>query len=99
MDQPQVEIPTEARQYLEGILNDANMATLDSEMREGMINEMYQRLDSFLATKIVENMSPEYIEEFIAMNEQKKPREEIEKFVKEKMPSYDEVFKNAFVAA
>lgn len=95
-DQTQ-QIPPEVKTYLEGILQDANMVTLDDEMKEEMIKELYVRLDNFITAAIVDNMPADKVEEFIKMNEEKKSKEEIEKFVKEVMPNAQEVFTNAFM--
>lgn len=90
-----IEIPQEIRSFLESILADANM-TLDDVTKEEMIKELYARLDSYLTTVIVDNMPAEHLEAFMKLNEEKKPREEIDKFLKEKMPNAEEVFTNAF---
>ena len=92
-----LEIPPEVRSFLEGLLNDANMTTLDENMREEMINELFARLDSYMTSVIVDKMPPENIEEFIKMNEEKKSRAEIEAFLKEKMPNAQEVLTRAFM--
>ena len=92
----QSEIPQEIRAYLEGLLNDSGM-TLDDEMREEMIKELFARLDKHITATIVDNMPEEYIEEFITMTEQKKPREEIEKYIVEKIPNAKEVLSQAFI--
>jgi hypothetical protein len=97
MDQPKSEIPTEIKGFLETLLEDAQISSLDENKREEMLAELYERLDSFMAAKIVDNMPPEYLDEFIKLNQEKKPQEEIDKFVKEKMPNSEDVFTNAFV--
>ena len=96
MDQNQLQIPAEIRAYLAGLLNDANMTTLDDTMREEMIKELYARLDNFITTAIIDNLPPEHMDAFIKLNEEKKPQPEIEAFLKEKMPNYQEVFAKAF---
>lgn len=95
MDQNQLQIPAEIRAYLEGLLADANM-TIDDSVREEMIKELYARLDNFITTAIVDNLPPEHLDNFIKMSEDKKPQAEIEAFLKEKMPNYQEVFTRAF---
>lgn len=92
-----LEIPPEVRSFLEGILQDANMATLDDAMREEMINELFARLDSYMTSVIVDKMPPEHLDEFIKMNEEKKPRQEIETYLKEKMPNAQDVLTRAFM--
>lgn len=96
MDQNQVQIPAEIRAYLEGLLADANMTTLDDSMREEMIKELYTRLDNFITAAVIDNLPSEYLEVFIKLNEDKKPQAEIEAFLKEKMPNYQEVFTKTF---
>src|ERR1035437_10931160 len=71
-------IPPEVRSFLEGILKDANMTTLDESMREEMINELFARLDAYMASVIVDNLPAENLEEFTKMNEDKKSQTEIE---------------------
>lgn len=92
-----LEIPPEVRSFLEGILQDANMTTLDDAMREEMINELFARLDSYMTSVIVDKMPPEHLDEFIKMNEEKKPREEIEAFIRGKMPNAQDVLTRAFM--
>lgn len=92
-----LEIPEEVRKYLESLLYDTHVTLLDEEMKEEMIEEIYKRLDSYLAATIINSLPPQYIEEFINMNEAKKPKDEVEQFLKEKMPNMQEVFANAFI--
>ncbi len=92
-----LEIPQDVRAYLEGILNDANMKSLDDAMREEMINELFARLDSYMTSVIVDNMPPENLDEFIKMNEEKKSREEIETYLKDKVPNAQEILTKAFM--
>lgn len=94
--QPKLEIPTEVRTFLEGLLNDAGMTTLDEGMHEEMVKELYARLDNYMTSVIVDNLPAEHLDAFIKMNEEKKPRNEVEQFLKEKMPNATEVFAKAF---
>ncbi|HVZ67772.1 MAG TPA: hypothetical protein VG917_05965 [Patescibacteria group bacterium] len=96
-DQNKLMIPPEVKTFLEGILTDANMVTTDDAMRDEMIGELFVRLDSYMTTVIIDNMPAENIDEFIKLNEEKKPREEIEAYLKEKMPNAQEVLTKAFM--
>lgn len=96
MDQD-LQIPQEVRTFLEGLLEDAHMTTLDDSMREEMIKELYARLDNFITTAIVDNLPPEHLEEFIKLNETKKSQAEIQAYLQDKMPNAQEVFSNAFI--
>jgi hypothetical protein len=93
----QLQIPAEVRSFLEGILQDANMQSLDDAMREEMISELFARLDSYMTSVIIDNLPPEHLEAFTKMNEEKKSREEIEAFLKEKVPNVQEILTKAFM--
>jgi ABC-type Fe3+/spermidine/putrescine transport system ATPase subunit len=60
------------RTYITNLLNDAGISNLDEELREEMIKEVYERLDQYITSVIVEHMQPEHVDEFIRMNEEKK---------------------------
>lgn len=93
----QVQIPAEVRSFLENLLSEASVSSLDGKMHEGMIQELYVRLDNFIASTIIDNLPPEHLNEFIKLNEENKPQEEIEQFLKGKLPNYNEVFSKAFM--
>lgn len=94
--QPKLEIPAEVMEFLEGILKDANMTSLDDAMHEEMINELFARLDSYMTSIMVEAMPPENLDEFIKMNEEKKSKDEVEAYVREKIPNAESVLIKAF---
>src|SRR3989344_5549520 len=85
------QIPGEIRNFLETLLQDAGMTSLDDQMHEEMIKELYIRLDNFITSTIINNLPPEHLEEFIKANQEKKPLAEIEQFLKDKMPNVHEV--------
>lgn len=93
---PANKIPDEVRAFLESLLQDAGMLTLDNEMREEMIKELYGRLDSFVTSTIIDNLPPEHLEAFIKLNEEKKAQSEVEQFLKDKLPNAPQIFANAF---
>lgn len=91
-----IQIPPDMRTYITNLLNDAGISNLDEELREAMIKEVYERLDQYITSVIVEHMQPEHVDEFIRMNEEKKPQEEVQKFLLEKIPNAQEVMTKAF---
>ena len=94
----QIQIPPEIRTYLENILQDAQMTTaLDNQMREDMVFELYKQLDNYLASVVVDKMPPEFVEEFIKLNEQPTTKQQAEAFIKEKLPNSQQVLAEAFV--
>jgi len=92
----ETQIPQEVRSFLEGLLQDAGMTFTDNEMKEEMIKELYARLDNYIASVVVDYLPPEQFETFIKMNEEKKSKQEIENFLKEKLPDAQNVFAKAF---
>lgn len=93
---PTEQIPADVRNFLDGLLVDAQMKSLDDDMREEMVKELYVRLDNFLTSVILEKLPPENAEEFIKMNEEKKSKAEIEAYLKDKIPDASQVFAEAF---
>ncbi len=93
----QLVIPNDIRAFLEGLLDDTNMSTLDSQVREEMIKELFARLDNYMTSSIVENLKEEDMEEFIKMGSEGKGKEEIEKFITDKIPNAQEVFSQAMI--
>ncbi len=92
----ELQMSDEVRIYLEGLLEDAGLKPTDEMLKNELLKEIYVRLDHYLATVILDNMPPEFLDEFIKMNEEKKPKEEIEQFFKDKVPNYKEVLTKAF---
>lgn len=93
----QLKIPPEIQSFLENLIQDAGITPLDEAMKEEMVLEIYSRFDNFLTTTIIKNMPPEYLDGFIKLNEESRPKEEIEKFMREKMPNSEKVFAKAFI--
>jgi len=94
---PTVVIPPEIRAYLEGLIQEANVPAFDEKIREDLIQYLFERLDKYLAAKIVENMAPVDTDTFIQMNKDKKPQEEIQAFINSHMKDPQEVFTKAFI--
>jgi hypothetical protein len=90
-------IPQEIRNYLENLIDDANITTLDGKMREDLITELYGKLNDFIVATIVNNLPPEKMEDFIKMNEEQRTQPEIEQFLQENISNSQELMANAFV--
>jgi len=91
-----IQIPPDIKAFIEGLLNDSGMQALDDDLREEMIKELYVRLDNFITATIIDKLPAENADEFIKMNEEKKSQEEVEKFLKEKIPNAQEMLTQAF---
>ncbi len=97
LDNTKGEIPQEIRTFLENLLKDANITPLDDAMKEEMLSQLYVKLDSFIMTTVIENLPPEHMDEFIKLNEENKPKEQIDAFMAEKIPNSEDVFAKAFL--
>lgn len=92
-----IPIPSEIQAYLESLIQEANISATEDKAKEELVRYLFDKLDKFLAAKIVENMTPEDTEAFIKLNEEGKSREEIDTFIKEHMQNPQEVFTRAFI--
>lgn len=92
-----VTVPQEIRNYLESLIHEANVAVFDEKTKEDLVQYLFNKLDRFLAAKIVENMSAEDTKEFIKLNQEKKSKEEIDAYINAHMQNPQEVFTRAFV--
>lgn len=92
-----VAIPQEIRNYLESLIQEANVAVYDDKTKEDLVYYLFDKLDKFLAVKIVENMSADDTKEFVRLNQEKKSKEEIDTFIDQHMQNPQEVFTRAFV--
>ena len=93
----QAQIPQDIRAFLESLLQDANMTTLDDQAREEMIKQLFVRLDNFMLTTIMEALPGEKLEEFTKMSEEGKDRTELEAYLKANIPNAEEVFARAML--
>jgi len=95
MDQS-IQIPADIKQFLESIIDESKIEVLDEHMRQGMVQELYAQLDNYLASIITDQLKGEDLDVFVRMNQERKSKEEIEAYIKEKVPNAQEIFTNAF---
>lgn len=91
-----MQIPPEIKNFLEGLIQDAGIATLDDQMHDEMIKELFARLDSFITTTIIDSLPSDKAEEFIKMSEAARPQDELQAYLTANVPNSQEVFKDAF---
>src|SRR5262245_53485981 len=94
---PNVPIPQEIRLFLESLLQQADIPDLDPQIKEQMIQELFYQLDQYLSNVIVNNLQEADLNEFIKMNEEKKPKEELEAFIQQRIPNAQSLFTDAFM--
>src|SRR5258706_12496664 len=91
------QIPQDIRNYLESLIAEANVAVFDEKSKEDLVVYLFEKLDRFLATKIVEHMKPEDVEQFITLNKEKKSKEEIDTYLESHMDKPEDIFTRAFI--
>lgn len=97
MDNQQTQIPQNIRNFLESMLEDAKMTTINPEAKEEMIKELFARLDNFMLTTIIEALPSDKLEEFTKMSDEGKNREELENYLKANIPNAEEAFARAML--
>ncbi len=95
-DTKDVVIPIEVRLFLEDLINESKMPVFDVETKQQLIYELFDRLDKFLSIKLAENLTEEQTDEFIKLNKENKPKEEIDAFLSKSIPDVQDVFIQAF---
>jgi hypothetical protein len=91
----QAEVPQEIRTFLEGILIEANLATIDADFHEEMIRQLYIRLDAFLVAKIIDALPDEKIEEFITIDVGGQDPKKIQEFLSQHIEKTQEFMMGA----
>lgn len=91
------EIPQEIRGFLDELLRDANMTSLDQKTHDDMLIELYTRLDDYMIGTIMEKLPQDKMEEFTKMAEGGKTRDELQKYLQDNIPNATEIFANAMV--
>lgn len=89
-------IPVEIRTYLEGIIEEADILIFDEQDREEILGDMYEQLNQFLIQKILELLPEEKIDAFIALDEENKGPDDIQKFLEATIPEEKEVLAQAY---
>lgn len=91
-----MQIQAETRSFLESLLEDSDINKLDPQIKEEIIQELFDRLNNYINLVIINNIDPLYIDEFNKISKSNASQEKIEKFLLEKMPNAKQVFAQAF---
>jgi hypothetical protein len=91
------DIPQEIRDFLDELLKDGNMTSLDQAMHDEMIVELYTRLDDYMIGTITEQLPKDQLEEFTKMAEDGKNRDELQEYLKSNIPDATNVFAKAMI--
>lgn len=79
---------------MSGIISEAGI-TVDEKTHNQIVKELFVQLDNYMLSTIVEELPDDKLEEFTVMNEQNKPKEELEKYLQDNIPNSKEVFVQA----
>lgn len=94
--QQSLQIPPEIRTFLEGILTDANLTSVDQEMRDELVKELFARLDAFVTEKLVAQLPEDQLDPFMKMADEGKSKEETQAFLSKHIPNAPEFFAKTF---
>lgn len=97
MDSKTAHIPADTKAFLESILQDAGMTSLDEQTHEQMVLDLFKRLDAYMLTTIVESLPDDKLEEFTKMAESGKSKADLETYIKTHVPDAVEVFARAML--
>lgn len=93
-----IQIPPDARAFLVNLMQEAQIKPINDNENEEMLEQLFIRLDKYIAATIVNNLPTEKdVEVFIKMNQEKKTQEELQKYIKDKIPNADEIFAQMFI--
>ncbi len=87
----------EIREYLLELLKEAGQTDLSDEVREQLLQDLNSRLEERLTLTVMEQLSPEKVEEIQALVERNGSPEEVSTFLKTNVTNYEEVFGTALV--
>ncbi|MFH1713444.1 MAG: DUF5663 domain-containing protein [Candidatus Jacksonbacteria bacterium] len=90
-------IPIEIQNFLEDLLEDAELTNLTPEVKEQMLLDLYARLDSKLISAALMDLPAEYLEEFNQMLARKDEPDKINAFLQDKIPNLKIVFGKAML--
>ncbi|RJQ27443.1 hypothetical protein C4577_01275 [Candidatus Parcubacteria bacterium] len=88
----QLEIPVDIKLFLESLIEDAGLMNNTDLMKETVLQELYERFDKYMLSKIVESLPQEKLEEFTKMAEENKNMEELNSYLKANIPDAEAIF-------
>jgi hypothetical protein len=95
LTQPSMQIPPEVTAILGKVLEDAGLKSPDKKLCNEQLRDFHDRLDVVMFDEILTYLPAKHLNTFVKMNDEKKSREEIDKFLEKNMPNSDQVFAGA----
>lgn len=94
----QVAIPPDIYAFLDRLITEAGVdPKTEKAKRDEVIHDLFVQLDDHLTDVMIDNMTDEQLEVFTQMNQEKKPQEEIQAYVRKSIPDYEKIFSNAVI--
>jgi hypothetical protein len=90
--EPGMKIPAEVRTVLEEVLVEAGKLSRDDNFCECILEDSYIKLDIFMFFEILTYLPGRHLDEFVKLNDGKRPRWEIDAFLRKNMPNAEEIF-------
>lgn len=82
-------ITPEMRLFLEGLLESNGISFVDEQTREGMISQLYTRVDKFITLMIINELDDADNDKFAEMLEQDVPQGQVQDFLKHRIPDFE----------
>jgi hypothetical protein len=77
------------------VLEDAGMKSPDKKLCNEQLRDFHDRLDVLMFDEILTYLPARHLDAFVKMNDEKKSRGELDKFLEENIPNAEKVFENA----
>lgn len=90
-------VPTDAREFLTGLLEEAGMDIVPPQVREKLFVELAQRLDAKLTLAALVAMPNKKVPSFEKLLSAKAPVFEVTQFLDENVPNIEHVYAQAIV--
>src|ERR1039457_1457893 len=90
------EIPEESRMFLENMLYTAEEFDYGEEIPEGLLQELYGKLNDWVSKYLLSNLPEDKISEYKKLNENAASPDILDIFSMKNIPNYTEVVKKAY---
>ena len=90
-------MPSQYADFIDVLIKQRNFSDLTPEEYEEIRTDAMERLDDFLLDHLIDALSDEDGDKFVAMMEEKKPMPELVQFAKEHIPDYEEFVKKTLI--
>jgi len=91
------DLDPQLREYIVEMMKEAGTYDVPTVLREKMIRDIYSRLEEKLVLTALENMSLEKRAEFDELTEKGATQEELEKFIRNNVKNFEQVYKKALL--